>query len=131
MKRSSMAAIAVLTALPAAVIINVALSTSVSTAPANAANIRVLTDASGSGAGYFQWIWAAPDCHTMVLGMVNPDPGQLVSIEVTGGGTTNTLQSVLSSVGGRLNSLSPSTTYTITMTSGSDQYSITKSTPAC
>lgn len=129
MKRNMLATLAALTALPAAVIVSAALGASASTAPATAATTSRLADTGDSGnLGAFG---SALDCHTVSVGGINPNPGQPASIAVTGGGSTSTVQSTSRDFGQRFSGMAPSTTYTVTMTAGSDQYTFSVTTPAC
>jgi hypothetical protein len=130
MKRKPLAAMTTLAALPAVIIAITAMNSSASTPAARtiATSYARLADSGNSG---LDVLGGASDCHTIGVWGKNPNPGEDATITVSANGVTSSVISTNAVVTQRFSSMTPSTTYTVTMNAGSSWYTFDVTTPAC
>jgi hypothetical protein len=134
MKRKPLAALAILAALPAAVIASAAIDTAVSTASpaAHAAATTYARLAATSNSGWFgNQIVVAPDCHSVAASAENVHPGETLTITITGDGNTNTVTTTAATITQKWASMASSTSYTVTFSQDGLSNSYPVTTPAC
>src|SRR5579859_426184 len=111
MKRKSLAALIALAALPAAVVASTAIDggagTSASGARAQAATYARLAT---SNSGVNSVIGTAINCTTINVAGINPHPGQVSTLSVTGNGTDRTYSTTDATVANSFIHLTPATT---------------------